>query len=62
MITTITYKGKQYNTDEEYGLVLATEYTYKLLLEKGHKPKKAKELTSKIIKENGDNMFGYHGY
>ena len=62
MITTITYKNKQYETDEEYGLVLATEYTYKLLLEKGHKPKKAKQLTSKIIKENGDNMFGYHGY
>lgn len=62
MIITITYKNKQYETDEEYGLVLATEYTYKLLLEKGHKPKKAKELTGKIIKENGDNMFGYRGY
>lgn len=58
----IIYKGRKYYTDEEYGLKLIAEYTYKHLLEKGFSSEDAKNKTGQLIKLNKGKLFNYHGY
>lgn len=59
----IKYKGKEYKTEEDYGIRLIADYTYKFLIEEGgYESEDAKEKTKIILNNNNKNLFDKNGY
>ncbi|MBU6135213.1 hypothetical protein [Clostridium tertium] len=58
----ITYEGITYKNDNEYGIKLCVDYTYKYLVSQGIEHNEAKKKTKILIKMNKDNLFKFQGY